>query len=92
MRTNAKENEQLGQLIAGKLNQSKGKTTLVIPLKGVSMIDAEGKAFYDPEANKALFTSLKQHLETNVKVVEVEANINDDLFAEIFVKEMLEVL
>ena len=56
------------------------------------MIDAEGKPFYDPEADKALFASLRQHLNTNIKVVEVEANINDDLFADIFVQEMLKVL
>ena len=34
MRTTLEENEQLGRIIAQKLNQSKGKTTLVIPLTG----------------------------------------------------------
>ncbi len=92
MRTTPEENEQLGRTIAQKLNQSKGKTTLVIPLKGLSMIDTEGKAFYDPEADQALITALHQHLNKNVKIVEAEANINDDVFADIFVKEMLEVL
>jgi uncharacterized protein (UPF0261 family) len=92
MRTTAEENKELGRIMAEKLNRSKGKTTLVIPLKGVSMIDAEGKPFFDLEADKALFTSLHQHLNKSVKVVEVDANINDDVFADAFVKEMLEVL
>ena len=91
MRTTPEENQQLGQVIAKKLNLSKGKTTLVIPLKGLSMIDAEGQAFYNPEADHALFTSLRQHL-NKIKVVEVDAHINDDLFADVFAKEMLEVL
>ena len=34
MRTTPEENEQLGRIMALKLNQSKGKTTLVIPLQG----------------------------------------------------------
>lgn len=92
MRTTPEENQELGKIIAEKLNQSKGRTTLVIPLKGVSMIDAEGKPFYDPQADETLFTSLRKHLNKNVKVVEVEANINDDAFADIFVNEILEVL
>ncbi len=92
MRTTAEENQELGRIIAEKLNKAKGKSTLVIPLQGVSMIDAESKPFYDVEADKALFDSLRQHLNKNVKLVEVNANINDDAFADVFVKEMLEVL
>lgn len=92
MRTTPEENKELGRIIAEKLNKAKGKTTLVIPLQGVSMIDAESKPFHDAKADKALFDSLHQHLNKNVKVVEVDANINDDMFADAFVKEMLEVL
>jgi uncharacterized protein (UPF0261 family) len=92
MRTTVEENKELGRIIAEKLNKSKGKTTLVIPLQGVSMIDAVDKPFHDVEADNALFSSLKQHLNKNIKVVEVDANINDDVFANVFVKEMLEIL
>jgi uncharacterized protein (UPF0261 family) len=56
------------------------------------MIDTEGKAFYDPKTDKALFESLRQHLANHIKCVEVDAHINDDAFADVFVKEMLEVL
>ena len=45
-----------------------------------------------PAADKALFESLQSHVAKNVKVVEVDANINDDVFADAFTKEMLEVL
>jgi uncharacterized protein (UPF0261 family) len=92
MRTTLEENKELGRIIAEKLNKAKGKTTLVLPLQGVSIIDAEGKPFHDVEADKALFDSLHQHLSKNIKVIEVDANINDDTFADVFVKEMLEVL
>jgi uncharacterized protein (UPF0261 family) len=92
MRTTAEENKQLGRIIAKKLNIAKGKVTLVIPLQGVSMIDAEGQPFHDVEADKTLFASLHEHLNKSVKVVEVDAHINDDIFADAFVAEMLEVL
>ncbi|MDX2137689.1 MAG: Tm-1-like ATP-binding domain-containing protein, partial [Chloroflexota bacterium] len=42
MRTTPDECAQLGRIIAGKLNAATGKTVLFIPLRGVSMIDAEG--------------------------------------------------
>jgi uncharacterized protein (UPF0261 family) len=92
MRTTLEENKELGRIIAEKLNKAKGPTTLIIPLKGVSMIDAEEKPFYNPEVNAALFESLRRHLDKRIKLVEVNAHINDDEFAEAFVKEMLEVL
>jgi uncharacterized protein (UPF0261 family) len=92
MRTTLEENKELGRIIAKKLNKAKGKTTLVIPLQGVSAIDVADKPFHDVETDKALFDSLHQHLHKNTKVVEVDANINDEMFADAFVKEMLEVL
>jgi uncharacterized protein (UPF0261 family) len=92
MRTTADENKELGRIIAEKLNRAKGPTTLIIPLRGVSMIDAEEKPFYDPKSNAALFESLRKHLAKGIKRVEVNAHINDDEFADVFVKEMLEVL
>lgn len=92
MRTTLEENKELGRIIAEKLNKAKGPTTLIIPLKGVSMIDAEEKPFYNPEVNAALFESLREHLAKGIKRVEVHAHINDDEFADVFVNEMLEVL
>jgi uncharacterized protein (UPF0261 family) len=92
MRTTAEENRQLGKIIAQKLNQAKGPTTLILPLQGVSMIDAPGKPFYAPEADRALFDSLRSHLSTSVKLIEVDAHINDDGFAEAVANELLHLL
>jgi uncharacterized protein (UPF0261 family) len=92
MRTTPEENTQLGQIIAQKVNAATGPTTLVLPLKGVSMIDAEGQAFYHPEADAALFASLREHLEEHVKLVELDAHINDDGFADAIVAELLSLM
>jgi uncharacterized protein (UPF0261 family) len=81
MRTTPEENAVLGRLIAEKLNRAQGPTALLVPLRGVSMIDAEGAVFYDPVADGALFEALRAHLEPQVELIEVDAHINDPGFA-----------
>ena len=92
MRTTPEENRDLGRVLAEKLNRATGTTVLVLPLQGVSMIDAEGQAFYSPEADEALFGALRDHLNDNVKLVEIDAHINDDAFAEAYAQELLTLL
>jgi uncharacterized protein (UPF0261 family) len=82
MRTSIEENIQTGRVMAAKLNMAKGPVTIVIPLKGLSSYDAPGKPFYDPQANAALFKSLKENLHKNIKLVEMDNHINDSTFAE----------
>lgn len=81
MRTTPAECAELGRIIAEKLNAATGPTVLALPLKGVSMIDAEGKAFYDPEADAALFNALRQNLRPEIQLVELDNHINDREFA-----------
>ena len=81
MRTTPEECAALGRIIAAKLNAARGPLTLFIPLKGVSLIDAEGQPFYDPVADAALFAALRANLEPGVDVREIEAGINDPAFA-----------
>ena len=81
MRTTREENAELGRIIAAKLSKAKGPTVLMIPKKGVSAIDVEGKPFYDAEADDALFTALRTNITPNVTLVEMDADINSDGFA-----------
>ncbi len=82
MRTTVEECAELGRIIAGKLNQCVGPCTLMLPLGGVSAIDKPGAPFYGPEEDAALFDALRKNLNNpNVKLVEMENNINDDAFA-----------
>jgi len=81
MRTTPAENAEIGRIIAEKLNAATGPTTLALPLGGVSMLDAEGEEFYDPEADTALFDALRDNIDETVDLLEIEANINDDEFA-----------
>lgn len=92
MRTNEDENEEMGRVLAQKANRSKGPVAFFLPLKGVSMLDAPGKEFWWPEANRALFDSIKKHLEPHIPVYELDNNINDDEFADAVTEKMLEFL
>ena len=90
MRTTAEETAQLGKIIADKLNNTTGPTTLFIPLKGVSAIDAEGGPFYDANADEALFNAIRETINTEkVELVELDMHINDTKFADALVDRLL---
>lgn len=81
-RTTKEERAELGRVMAEKLNKAIGPTAVIIPKQGFSAADKEGNDWYDPEANLALINALKRELKPEIKLVEVDANINDKLFAE----------
>ncbi len=54
---------------------------LFIPLRGVSAIAVEGGPFYDPEADQALFSALRDNLGKAVELHELREHINDPEFA-----------
>jgi uncharacterized protein (UPF0261 family) len=89
MRTTPEENDQLGKQIAEKASAAKGPTAVLVPLKGVSAIDAEGQPFWWPEADRALFQSLRQWISPHVRLVELDLHINDPRFAEEAAKRLL---
>ena len=47
----------------------------------MSEIDDEGGPFYDPEANNALFESIKTSIAEQVEFIELDNHINDNEFA-----------
>jgi uncharacterized protein (UPF0261 family) len=81
MRTTPEECAELGRIVAEKLNAATGSTALALPLGGVSMLDVEGEDFHDPEADAALFGAIRETLDPNVELLEMETDINDESFA-----------
>jgi uncharacterized protein (UPF0261 family) len=83
MRTTADENRAIGTFIVERLNQMGGPVRFLLPLKGVSAIDAEGQSFHDPAADMALFDAIRQGWQpaSNRKLIEIDAHINDPAFA-----------
>lgn len=82
MRTTPDECRQIAELIARKLNVATGPTVLFVPLRGVSAIAVEGQVFHDPEADEALFSTLRDLVDTSkVEVHELDTDVNDATFA-----------
>lgn len=80
MRTNPTENREMGEWIANKLNRAKGPCAVVIPVRGFSSYDREGKPFFDPESDLAFREAIRKHLKPHVRYVEVDGHINDEHF------------
>lgn len=92
MRTDVEENTRLGEIIAEKANASKGPVAIFLPLKGVSILDSPGNEFWCPEADQALFETIKAHVRSDIQITEMDCNINDPEFAEAVTGKLLEYL
>lgn len=93
MRTTPEECREIARWIAGKLNRSTAPVLVLIPEKGVSMIDAEGQVFWDPEADKALFEEFESALEQTAtrQIRRLPLHVNDPEFSEALVAAYEEV-
>ncbi len=89
MRTSPAEASEIGLIIAEKLNASEGPITVMLPLGAISGISVPGKPFHDPAADEALFAAIKNNLRHDIRVIELENRINDPVFAEACVSELL---
>lgn len=94
MRTTPEENARIGEWIAGKLNACDGPVRFLIPEGGVSLIDAPGQPFHDPDADAALFDALERHwLEApNRRLIRLPHHINDPAFAQALVDHFTEIV
>ncbi len=91
VRTNLEESRQLGEIFVEKANKATGPTAIVLPLKGLSALDAPGQPWDNPTNDKALFDAIREKVRPDIKVIEVDAAVNDPEFAEAIVAAFREV-
>jgi uncharacterized protein (UPF0261 family) len=93
MRTTIEENLRQGRWIAEKLNQCEGEVRFLLPLEGISGLDAPGQPFWDPAADAALFDALTTNLRQTDRrrLVRLPCHINDPRFAQAAVEEFLNI-
>jgi uncharacterized protein (UPF0261 family) len=93
MRTTADECRRIGEFLVDKLNRMQGPVRFLIPQGGVSLIDAPGKAFWDPAADKVLFDVLTAGFRagTDRRLVVLPHNINDQAFIDALVGNFNEI-
>ena len=92
LRTNVEENTRIGEMIAAAANMATAPVAVLLPTRGVSMLDSEGSNFWDPEADAACFDAIKSNLNPGVPVIEMDNNINDRAFAEEAARTLLAML
>ena len=94
MRTTPDENHAIGEWIVARLNRMMGPVRFLLPLRGVSAIDAEGKPFHDAAADAALFGAIRRGwlAAANRRLIEMDAHINDAAFAAECVRHYNEII
>ena len=81
MRTSVEENATLGRQVGERVGRSTGPALVLIPTRGFSDYDHEGRVFWDPAANRAFVEALYAAIGDRVPVVELDAHVNDPEFA-----------
>jgi uncharacterized protein (UPF0261 family) len=92
MRTTPAECAELGRILAEKLNRYTAPVTFLIPRRALSVISAAGQPFHDPAADAALYAALRQHLRSDIPVLELDCAINDPTFAQACATTLLAAL
>ncbi len=93
MRTTVEENRRIGEWIGTKLSLCEGPVRFLVPEKGVSALDIEGGAFFDPEADAALFEAIERTIKPNTgrRIERLPLHINDPAFARAAVAAFLDI-
>jgi uncharacterized protein (UPF0261 family) len=93
-RTSAEEMETVAKAVAEKLNRNPNKNLLkfIIPRKGFSSLSVEGGALHDPASDQAFVDALRKHLDPEIKIIEVNTDINNSQFARAVVEALKESL
>jgi uncharacterized protein (UPF0261 family) len=92
MRTSPEESAALGQLVAGKVNASRGPVQVLLSRRGLSVIGAPGGPFHDPAADAALFEALESGLRPGIFCLSLDCGINDPAFARAAVEALLALM
>ena len=91
IRLNISELKEVANEFARKLNGSKGPVKLIIPTKGWSSVDCPGNPTYAPEEDLIFIETLRDKLDSNVKIIEVDANMEDPAFSKQVIQSALEL-
>ncbi len=89
VRSSAEEMAAVARTIAERLNGGRGPRALMIPMRGYSMLNREGKILYDEASNEAFAEAAQQSLSPDVELITLDAHINDRTFADAVVDTFL---
>lgn len=82
LRINAAENERIGAMLARAANAASGPAAVLPPMRGDAMLDSTGGAFWDLEADRASYETIRKQLKPAVALVEIDCNTDDSEFGD----------
>ena len=93
MRTTPDEARRIGEWIVAKVNRMEGPVRFLLPEGGLSLLDAPGKPFWDPEADRALFEAITKGFRPGAqrRLLRLPHNVNAPDFAAALVAAFREV-
>lgn len=80
--TNAANRREIARVICDKLAMATADVTLFLPNQGCNEWDRPGGPLSDPDGLAAFCDEMRSHVPGNVRLVELDAHINDAAFAE----------
>ncbi|HMA87895.1 MAG TPA: Tm-1-like ATP-binding domain-containing protein [Burkholderiales bacterium] len=89
VRTTAEELRRAAEVVAERLNRAKGPWSFLVPRKGWSSLDKEGRPLYDPVADAAFVVRLKERLVERARVKELDLHLYTPEFARAAVDEFV---
>lgn len=93
VKSNIEENIAFGIKVGEKLNQCKSNAALLLPIRGISMNDKAGSKYYGPKEDQTLFITLKKVINNPlVEIIDVDAHINEEVFAISAAKKLIELM
>jgi len=78
----ADERRTAARLVGDKLAKARGPTAFVLPRGGIEAWDRPGEPLHDADGLSAFCAELRAHLRAPVRLVELDAHINDAAFTD----------
>jgi uncharacterized protein (UPF0261 family) len=92
IRLNRDEMATVGATMARKLNAARGPLVVLMPTGGLSIPNVPGGAFYDPAADAAFLSALRDGLRGDIPLRLVEAHVNEPAFGRAAAAAFLELV
>jgi len=91
IRLNTDELRQVACAFAEKINRARGPVRLLVPLRGWSSVDREGNPTYAPDEDRIFIQELRDRLNPEIDIREVDANMEEPDFSQAVLQAALEV-
>jgi uncharacterized protein (UPF0261 family) len=91
LRLSTDELQLVAKEFARKLNSSQAPVKVIVPLQGWSSVDYKGNPTYDPKEDQVFVEILRNELDPKVEIIEIDANMEDQVFSREIIKSALEL-